>query len=208
MNIIQDLKGIMNLELILSQPNKEHGLSEQVTFWESFLRFASYAEEDNSLYPYWRIFSEKDKFKFIDDSLVYLGDTNVIDYVLHNKKSFWLYMIDNSEFNAMERDWGIDLYYSLGDYKTYYIPCFTVNSIAFLGGLNTTDCPHREKIIFGSSGCKEAKAYFELLFKKFQEQFDESESVSFTAMTSHFKASCFPSIQASIMRKIDELITG
>ena len=57
----------MNLKLLFSKAQSRYVLKNQVAFAESFLRFASYAEKDELIYPYWRVFDEAGKFFFIEE---------------------------------------------------------------------------------------------------------------------------------------------
>ena len=199
----------MNLKLLFSKAQSRYVLKNQVAFAESFLRFASYAEKDELIYPYWRVFDEAGKFFFIEECFLRKDKAGLIKYVIDNKESFWSYMLESSEFSKVEKGWGYDRYYCFDDRKLYYIPHFTVYLITLLSGskgILGTFVPNSEKLAINISMCKEAKTYFEFVFSRLENQFKEAEYFGFTAIPGRRKTKNLSSMKKSIMMRMDKLI--
>ena len=211
----------MNLGLFFSQSHTKHGLKEKVVFADSFLRFASYAEKDNSIYPYWRIFREEDKFMFIDKMLISIENLNstyrvsefgdllwseMIDYVIDKRKFFWMYMLENSELSKAHGTFGYDFYYVL---EEHYIPNFTIRSMALFADLQLSYepyCRDSDGFILRVSQCKYAKNYFEFVFNRIKSQLGESYALVVAGILGIIKPHRLDCIRQSILNKIDELI--
>ena len=203
----------MNLKLLFSKAQSRYVLKNQVAFAESFLRFASYAEKDELIYPYWRVFDEAGKFLFIEECFLRKDKAGLIKYVIENKESFWSYMLESSEFSKVEKGWGYYRYYCccFDDRKLYYIPHFTVYLITLLSGskgILGTFVPNSENLAINISMCKEAKTYFEFVFGKLENQFKEAEYFGFTAVPGRKKTKNLPSLRKSIMKGLDKLIAS
>ena len=198
-----------------------------ISFSDSFLRFASFAEKDNSIYPYWRVFEEKDKFMFIDRMLInaehmnykYLAGepgglfwSDIIDYVIDKNKFFWSYMLENSEFLELDKTtYNYDFYWSLRDHRIYYIPNFTIRSIALFADLNLSyklDRVRGDEFIVKVSRCRQAKNYFESVFNRIKSQIGDSDSLFVAGILGIVKPYHLNHIKQSILDKIDELITA
>ena len=193
---------------------------------DSFLRFASFAEDNDSIYPYWRIFGEEDKLMFIDKILINIDDissayyvndygeqflSDMIDYVIDKKSFLGSYMIENSELSEVNVAVGNDFYWSLRDGKAHYIPNFTVRSIALFADLKLvyeTECRARDRFIMNISQCQESKNYFEFVFDTLKSRLRDADGFRVAGIMDIIKTDSMEYIKRSIIKKIDELIAA
>ena len=198
----------MDLESIFGYAKAVHQLGSPVTFSESFLSFASYAEQDDSLYPYWRMFNEEDKFTFIDFCFTKGNDYVFCDYIARHKECFWAYMSENSEISLPGRKGWFNTYYTLENFRSYYIPKFTVCSIAFLGGLKlrfSDDEGDKESFIRSIVRCDNSKNYFNLVFDHFEGHLNKSSAICFEMSVGEINIDILSCLRKTIMQKISEL---
>ena len=212
----------MDLQSFFSKTASSKGGSS-INFSDSFLRFASFAENDDSIYPYWRVFREEYKFMFVDKILINTENLNssyrvsefgeslwrdMIDYVIDRRRFFWMYMLENSELSEAAGTSGDDFYWILKDYKDHYMPNFTIRSIALFAELQLSYepyCRDSDGFILNVSRCKHAKNYFEFIFNKLKFQTCNSYSLSVDGILGIINPHRLDYIKQSILNKIDEL---
>ncbi len=190
----------INFKSIFSMCEKRAHLNRPVTFSESFLRFASYAENNDSIFPYWKKFSERDKFTFIDDCLMNAGKVKERNYIIDHKKEFWSYLIDNTEFSRkdyLDRD------------ENYYIPGFSACCFGVLVKLKLMNDKFPwgyEKFVFDVSSCETVKDYFTIFCDKLDSLFPKWEGIFVKYIDKEITKTNLPIIKKSIFKAVDKLI--
>lgn len=198
----------MNFQKMLESAKTRHVLGKPITFTESFLRFVSYVEKDDSLYPYWKVFKEEDKFKFIDFCFEDEDKYVLIDYIDQHREGLWSYMAENSEFSFLDKDRMHYSYYSLSGVECYYIPKFTVCSIYLLGRLENRYAKElfvNERFIMNVTRCEGAMNYFNTVFDKLDSHRGRYKGIYFSPFFDILEINSLPIIRQSIMQKISEL---
>ena len=201
----------MNLKLLFSKAQSRYVLKNQVTFAESFLRFASYAEKDEAIYPYWRVFDDEGKFMFIDECFTQNSKANLIEYIIDNRESFWAYMLETSELPRQPGRWGYDTCYCIGDSTLYYIPHFIVYLITLLGGpqiIFGTFVPNSKNLALTIAACNGAKTYFAFTINKLEDKCRGYEYFGFSAIPGKLKTKNLLYLRESIMKRLDKLIAS
>lgn len=186
----------INLKSLFSDAEACCLYSEAVTFSDSFLAFASYAEQDESLYPYWSVQSEKEKFIFIDTCFRNEGYDNERNYIINYKTEFWQYLAQNSEFSCLR-----------SELIHFYIPEFTIYSILFLSGRNIiSQNDLASKLILALVGCKSAKTYFSFVLQWMMTITNRCDGIHFPSFCTSIEGDVLYPMHLSIAAKIDELI--
>ena len=171
--------------------------SKEVTFSDSFLSFASYVEQDKSIYPYWSVQSEPEKFLFIDTCCRYEGDDNIKDYIINHKTEFWRYLEQNTEFSCLESELS----------TLFYIPEFSIHSILILSDRIIVPRNYSAiELILALAKCESAKIYFSRVFSKLMTLTGGRGWLDLPSFCARIEGDTLYPMHLSIIAKIDELI--
>ena len=190
----------MNLKSIFAKSEKRLLMEDSATVEESFLRFSAYAENQSSIYPYWRTFSEEEKFRFVEACFRDISKGKIRNYVIKNKEAFWLYLLDITEFSCIGHKWGRNI---------YYISSLTAYSFALLSSLDLYYAKGYlwyEQFVLIISSCESAKKYFIYFAEEFERIFPKWSVAHFNFIDERFNTKDLQVIKQSILQGIDMLI--